>query len=209
MPAQGSLRSLLAINHLATARTLLAQRGRPPRIFVHRKVHCFIGRGAVIEGRGRLLLGRCWENSRPLPSEFKLNPGAHLQVEGRFVIYSGSQVAVQTGARLVLGSGYINMDARMDVYEEVVIGQDVAISSDVVIRDSDNHLLDGRDRRSAPIRIGDHVWIGLRATILKGVTIGDGAVVAAGALVIRDVPPAALVGGVPAQVIRENVTWQH
>jgi acetyltransferase-like isoleucine patch superfamily enzyme len=78
-----------------------------------------------------------------------------------------------------------------------------------VIRDSDNHLLDGRDRRSAPIRIGDHVWIGLRATILKGVTIGDGAVVAAGALVIHDVPPGALVGGVPARVIRENVTWQH
>jgi len=52
--------------------------------------------------------------------------------------------------------------------------------------------------------VGDYVWIGARATILPGVTIGRGAVVAAGALVSRDVPPYAVVGGVPAKVIGER-----
>jgi acetyltransferase-like isoleucine patch superfamily enzyme len=58
------------------------------------------------------------------------------------------------------------------------------------------------------VTVGDKVWIGARVTVLKGVTIGDGAVVAAGALVTDDVPPRALVGGVPARVLRENVTWE-
>ncbi len=52
------------------------------------------------------------------------------------------------------------------------------------------------------ITIGDDVWLGFRATILSGVTIGQGAVVAAGAVVTKDVPPYAIVGGVPARVIR-------
>ncbi|MCJ7702812.1 MAG: hypothetical protein MUO62_14610 [Anaerolineales bacterium] len=54
-----------------------------------------------------------------------------------------------------------------------------------------------------PIHIGDGVWIGARATILPGVTVGSGAVIAAGALVNRDVAPNTLVAGVPAKVIRE------
>jgi acetyltransferase-like isoleucine patch superfamily enzyme len=60
---------------------------------------------------------------------------------------------------------------------------------------------------SAPVHIGSHVWIGARALILKGVRIGDGAVVAAGSVVTRDVPSRALVAGNPAQVIREDVSW--
>lgn len=59
-----------------------------------------------------------------------------------------------------------------------------------------------------PISIGDHVWIGARSTILKGVSIGDGAVVAAGSLVTRDVPPGALVGGSPARMVRPKVEWR-
>jgi maltose O-acetyltransferase len=53
-----------------------------------------------------------------------------------------------------------------------------------------------------PITIGSHVWIGAGATVLPGVTIGDKAVIAAGAVVTKDVPESCLVGGVPAQVIR-------
>lgn len=58
-----------------------------------------------------------------------------------------------------------------------------------------------------PVTIGDHIWIGARTNVLNGVTVGDGAVVAAGSLVTRDVPPRALVGGVPARVLREDVDW--
>jgi len=63
---------------------------------------------------------------------------------------------------------------------------------------------DGPETRlGAPIVIEDNVWIGTRAIILKGVTIGEGSVVGAGAVVTRSVPPGVLVGGVPARVIRE------
>ena len=59
-----------------------------------------------------------------------------------------------------------------------------------------------------PITIGDHVWVGERAMILKGVTVGDGAVIAAGAVVTRDVEPGTLVAGVPARYVR-HATWTH
>ena len=58
-----------------------------------------------------------------------------------------------------------------------------------------------------PVHIGDHVWIGARAVVLKGVTIGDGAIVAAGAVVVDNVPPRALAAGVPARVVREEIEW--
>lgn len=61
---------------------------------------------------------------------------------------------------------------------------------------------------TAPINIGNHVWIGLRAIILKGVTIGDGAVIAAGAVVTNNVPANSVVAGVPARVMSENVNWE-
>lgn len=58
------------------------------------------------------------------------------------------------------------------------------------------------ERSRGPVRIGNDVWIGQRATLRRGVTIGDGAVIAAGAVVVNDVPPFAIVGGVPARVLR-------
>lgn len=64
----------------------------------------------------------------------------------------------------------------------------------------DFKYLDSEKRIS--IKIGNDVWIGARATILEGISIGDGAVVAAGAIVTKDIPPYAIVGGVPARVIK-------
>jgi maltose O-acetyltransferase len=57
--------------------------------------------------------------------------------------------------------------------------------------------------KAAPVRIGNDVWIGGNVTILPGVTIGNNVVVAAGAVVTKDVPDNSLVGGVPARLIRE------
>ena len=60
---------------------------------------------------------------------------------------------------------------------------------------------------TAPIVIGDHVWIGMNVIVLKGVTIGEGSIVAAGSVVNKDVPPHCLVAGVPAKVVKTDVTW--
>jgi acetyltransferase-like isoleucine patch superfamily enzyme len=88
----------------------------------------------------------------------------------------------------------------------IEIGDDVMIGPNVSLISS-GHPLDPATRRSeitsAPIRIGRGVWIATGAMVLQGVTVGDDAVVAAGAVVTRDVPPRTLVAGVPARVVRE------
>ena len=61
---------------------------------------------------------------------------------------------------------------------------------------------------SCDIKIGNHVWIGANVTILKGVSIGDGSIVAAGSVVTKSIPEACLAAGVPAKVIKENVQWK-
>lgn len=88
------------------------------------------------------------------------------------------------------------------------IGENTLISWDCCIIDRDYHKL-GTEESVAPIKIGKNVWIGCRSLILKGVTIGDSAVVAAGSVVTKDVPARAMVAGNPAKIIKENVEWTH
>lgn len=101
---------------------------------------------------------------------------------------------------------FLNRRTEVMCKRHVKIGSHCAISWDVTISDTDYHALEGSET-TRPVHIGDRVWIGSRATILKGVTIGEGAVIAAGAVVSKDVPPRTLVAGVPARVVRENVSW--
>ena len=72
--------------------------------------------------------------------------------------------------------------------------------------DSDAHYLFG-DNHTKPVIIGDNVWIGTRVTILSGVKVGNGAVIAAGSLVKDNVPDNAMVAGVPAKIIQNNIEW--
>lgn len=102
---------------------------------------------------------------------------------------------------------YINRRSEICCKDKVKIGKNCAISWDVVISDSDYHGIVGVEN-TKPILIGDNVWIGCRTTILKGVTIGNGAIVAAGSLVTRDVQEKCVVAGVPAKVIKYNSEWQ-
>lgn len=73
--------------------------------------------------------------------------------------------------------------------------------------DTDYHSIDGKPY-TVPVTIGNHVWIGCKSIILKGVNIGDGAIIAAGSVVTKDVPPFSLVAGSPAKLIKENVKWE-
>jgi hypothetical protein len=164
----------------------------------------------TVDPGGRLALGIQWAGSPFFtPGHLLVSPGGRVEVTGHFQVFTGLRVVVESGATLRLGSGYINHDARISCFSSVTIGDDVAISEQVAIRDSDNHEVVGASSpATAPVVIGDHVWIGMRATILKGVTIGDGAIVAAGSVVTRNVAPATLVAGVPATPRRDGVSWR-
>lgn len=99
---------------------------------------------------------------------------------------------------------FINAGCHFQDHGGVTIGDGCQIGHNVVFATL-NHGLSPEDRQNtypAPIVLGRNVWVGSNATILQGVIIGDNAVIAAGAVVTKDVEPATIVGGVPAKVIR-------
>lgn len=180
-------------------------------IIIYRSLHFRMGRNAkVICRAGRLHLGCRWDMSRYKESELKICENGTLEIRGRMKIYTGCSIDICQGATLSLGSGYINNGVRIVAFNKITLGSNVAISENVTIRDSDNHGFVGSTKPvSSPITIGDNVWIGINATILKGVTVGEGAVIAANSLVNKDVPSHTLVAGVPARILKENIQWKE
>ena len=110
------------------------------------------------------------------------------------------------GKNITLGENvFINAGCKFQDQGGIIIDEGALIGHGVVLATL-NHDMDPEKRQAlhpAPIHIGKRVWIGANATICPGVTIGDNAVVAAGAVVVKDVPPDTIVGGVPAKIIRE------
>ena len=135
-------------------------------------------------GRPNLMLGEYCRLGRDVYFE--------TNVDGRIVL--GSQVRVNMGTVFVS-------------YSEIRIGNDVLIGEYVSIRDADHATELGtpirlQDHKSAPICIGNDVWICRGSVILKGVTIGDGAVIGANSVVTKNIPPNAIAVGAPAKVVR-------
>ncbi len=164
--------------------------------------------GARMHMEGRLLLGHKVIRGSRLETRLILDDGATLEVKGRCSVFAGSYVRAYEGATLSLEDVTVSESVAVVCRKRISIGAGTLIGRNTEIRDSDAHEIEGSARSSIePVTIGRHVWVGSRVLILKGVTIGDGAVVAAGAVVTHDVPPGCLVAGVPARVERENVVW--
>ena len=130
-----------------------------------------------------------------------------LVIGDHFKIWSGHRQTLVTGwGRIRIGDRvFINSGVVVMSVLEVTIGDDVAIANEAYLMDTDSHGVEGRPVKNAPVRIGDGSWIGARAIVLPGVTVGRRCLVAAGAVVSRDVPDDTLVAGNPAQVVRELV----
>ena len=168
-----------------------------------------ISQGASINVAAEFTVNHFETSRRVAGASFVMAKNARIEVSGNFSMLYGADVKIFEGGQLILGSGYTNAGIQIRCSKSIRIGNNVAIAKDVVIMDSDAHEINYEGyEMSKEVCIEDNVWIGTRAMILKGVTIGEGSMVAAGAVVIKDVPPHSLVAGVPAKVIKSNIGFK-
>lgn len=155
-----------------------------------------------------LITGSRQVKKSKMETRILLQEDSQLVVDGKFLINAGCYVRVAPKGKLILHGGFINENVQITVGDVVEIGKDFACGRDVIIRSFDGHRIIREGYQvSSPIKIGNHVWIGQGATILKGVTIGNGAIIAACSVVTKDVPANCIVAGNPARIIRENTRW--
>ena len=115
-----------------------------------------------------------------------------------------------TGSRIIIGENVGISGSTICASKSVTIGDNVLIGSRCLITDTDAHPLNWQDRRlnhnekkgTSPVVIGNDVFIGARSIILKGVTIGDRAVIGAGSVVTKDIPSDCIAAGNPARIIK-------
>lgn len=152
-------------------------------------VLCQYGGIRVIKNNARIIVGK----------KTTFWPGVKLSCSGK------------TGfpARLTIGTE-CSIGDRTEIHcgREITIGDNSIISWDCNILDRDYHSAEGEPEEAEPVVIGSGVWIGCRSIILKGVNIGENAVVAAGSVVTKDVPPFTLVAGNPAAIIKRVQGWR-
>jgi acetyltransferase-like isoleucine patch superfamily enzyme len=121
------------------------------------------------------------------------------QTNYQIVIYAGKGAEVKIGDNVT-----INQGAEISSAKQIVIGDSSLIGDHAIVYDTDWHGKDGQKAEAKPVIIGRHVWIGARAIILKGVKIGDNAIVGAGSVVTHDVETNTIVAGNPAKVIGQT-----
>lgn len=137
----------------------------------------------------------------------KLYAGARFRL-GTENVFEGAYDVEVKGLLSVGDNNYFNRNVKIACFERIEIGSDCLIADSVHFYDHDHRYEDMRrpireqGYRTAPILVGNDVWIGAHAVILKGVSIGSGAIVAAGSVVTSDVQAHTIVGGVPAKLIK-------
>lgn len=163
-------------------------------------------RGILISIKTRNKLGSILSRGR---HNIKINKGK-IKLGRRVFLYPNVKLSVNginKNAELSIGD-YTQIGDRTEIHvgNKIHIGNNCSISWDVCILDRDYHYINNIEE-AKEIIIKDNVWIGCRSTILKGVTIGEGAVIAAGSIVTKNVPPRSCVAGNPAKIIKDNVVW--
>lgn len=205
---QLSLRSLWQMIYYNTNVTIHKNKSHA-KLIIFRGTAIDIDKRAVIELNASLILGQRRIPSTRCCTKLQMGPLTKLIVNGTFSINENVNVWITQSGILELDGGFANENVTITCANHIKIGKNAHIAREAVIRDYDGHYIETPDyRTSKPVIIGDNVWIGYRAMILKGVTIGDGAVIAANSVVTKDVPPFSIVAGNPAKIIRSNIKWR-
>jgi len=181
------------------------------RAKIHPATHIVMQNSKIIVEDGTAKIGYLtgWglkENCRIRMTDSTLHIIGDVSLRPGFSIWA-------VGASIVIRNGtVINQQTMIVAHSRVEIGEHCHIARNVTIMDNDMHKhATGAEKpvlKCKEVLIKDHVWIGMNALILKGVTIGEGAIVAAGSIVTKDVRDRTLVGGVPARAIQEDVVWE-
>ncbi|MDR0682124.1 MAG: acyltransferase [Dysgonamonadaceae bacterium] len=142
----------------------------------------------------------------------RLRDGAEMIVTGNVNMYYGATIEVHVNGNLTIGQCHINTGAVIICAYKMKIGSGVLIARLVHIMDSDTHHVFDEDGNKTNIPkeviIGDNVWLGVKSTILRGVTIGCGSIVSANSVVLNRVKEHVLVAGMPARVFSEVKDWR-
>ena len=166
-----------------------------------------IKQGARVILNGDLRIGANDIKRGLRPSSIRLDTNSCIETKGSFSIMYNADIVLFGGAVLSLGKdSFINSNCIIRCHNRISIGDQCAISHDFTVMDSNAHELNG-DRTPKEVIIGNHVWIGTRVTILPGVHVGDGAIIAAGSVVTKDVESNTLVAGNPARQVKTSVEW--
>lgn len=167
-------------------------------------------RSSRIYLQGNLIIGNNRVRGSKRETYLLLGERAQLHINGDVMLNYGCHMQAHADAHIALGTSVINTDSVIVIEKELEIGQDVLMGRFVTIFDSDFHTIrDEQGNRTNPPRkvtIGNHVWIGTKATILKGTKIKDGAVISANAYVGGVVKENALFSALPGQMFG-TVEW--
>lgn len=133
----------------------------------------------------------------------------HITSSGRIVLCDGTRIMALDEGKIHFGND-VRIGEQTYIYaqQQISIGDHVLIGPRCYIIDCDYDLTDtnkcihNAGKNSSPISIGSNVWLGAHVVILRGVTIGDGCVIGAGAIVTKDIPPYSIAVGNPARVVR-------
>ena len=141
--------------------------------------------------------------------DITLGPGATVILSG-VILGRGCQIVAGPGAQIHIAAESVGPHSVIVARQRIDIGVGTMLAEMTVIRDSDHARPRGSalhlgHHQSSAIKIGNDVWLGAHATVLRGVQVGDGATVGAGAVVTRDVLPGTTVTGVPARPHRAGV----
>jgi len=162
---------------------------------------------------GRIILARSGVDAEGRVSishgvRLRATDGATARLADGVIIDRSADITAKYGTLAIGSRSYLGQFCVICARESITIGADCLIAEHVSIRDQDHRFGHGLTTAkagftTAPILIGNNVWIGAKATVIKGVTIGDNVVVAANSVVTHDIPSNVVVAGVPARILRE------
>jgi acetyltransferase-like isoleucine patch superfamily enzyme len=186
------------------------------KIGIHHKTLLNIKNSKIIVNNGSLKVGidfgyfdgGIYDSLKDRCKIFMIN--STLEIYGNVSLYPGVLIYAVNANIIIRNNTKINGGVEIVSLKKIDIGEECLFAEGIIVRDNDGHTINpgaGDASAAKEVKIGNHCWIGQRATILKGVTLDNNVIVGAGAVVVGSFPSNVAVAGIPAKIIKENVSW--